>query len=342
MLDTSIDSEDMRQALRTLADETGFIELPDFVNLALYHPTLGYYRRDRQRVGRNPQADFYTASSFREAFAPALMEAALGLLEQAELDPTQTDWIEIGAEPQAALLASADSPFRSCQARHAGEDLTLLGQLVVFSNELFDAQAFRQLRFDGTRWLEYGIRFEDETLSWTPRPTVSQEASPYVRQLRPDPPAGYTLDLPTGSRQLAHRLLGQKWHGAFIAFDYGKTWRSLAEETPQGTARGYHSHHQDNDILLQPGQRDLTIHICWDHIEEALRQHGFDNLSLQSQEAFIVRRAPKLMQAAFDPSRPELDSLRGKLKELIHPALMGQKFQALSAIRPHCPKTQNP
>ena len=38
-----------------------------FMELALYHPTVGYYRRDQPRVGYDRGTDFFTAAASSEA-----------------------------------------------------------------------------------------------------------------------------------------------------------------------------------------------------------------------------------------------------------------------------------
>ena len=328
-----VTSPELLAALAVQADATGFIELPDFVETALYHPQHGYYRQERQRVGRNAQSDFYTSSSLRSAFSEIVVEAACTLLQSADFSPADTHWVEIGAEPDGSLLGEDPGPFKSVTAIGVGQTITLPAQALVFSNELFDAQSFRQLRFDGSQWNEYGIRLTDGIPAWAIRPELSPEAARALPQLPSQPSTGYTLDLPTGSRRLADSILQQEWTGAFIAFDYGKTWQALATDTPQGSARGYSRHQQKPDILEAPGSMDITHHICWDHLEQALAAHRFEQLSLQSQEAFIVRRAPQFLQKAFDPNLRALAPIRQKLKELMHPALMGQKFQSLTATR---------
>lgn len=321
------------EALHSLAGEDGFIELPDYVRTVLYHPQHGYYRQTRPRVGRARQTDFYTSVSLREAFREIVVEAACALLQETGLDPAATDWVELGAEPEQSLLGDEAHPFRNCLALGIGDAPTLSGELMVFSNELFDAQAFRQLRFEDGQWREYGARLRGNALSWARRSALSDEAESYRSHLPRNAPEGYRIDLPTGANALARELFAQSWSGAFIAFDYGKTWTRLARDTPQGTARAYRSHQQKPDILDAPASQDITHHICWDHLEAALSKAGFARLSLQSQESFIVRRAPRFLQKAFDPSRDALDPLRTQLKELTHPALMGQSFQALTATR---------
>ncbi|WP_309005339.1 SAM-dependent methyltransferase [Pelagicoccus sp. SDUM812005] len=329
-------SPEMLAALAAKAGPDGFIELPDFVETALYHPQHGYYCKQQERVGKSPHSDFYTSVSLKEAFAEIVVEATCSLLETAKLAPADTHWVELGAEPNGTLLDSQQSPFKSVRAIGIGQEIEIPSPAVVFSNELFDAQTFRQVRFDGERWIEYGVKLDGQNLSWAPRAQASEEASLYIEELPRDLPVGYTADLPTGARSLARFLLEKNWSGVFVAFDYGKTWHSISADTPQGSARAYYRHQQLPDILQAPGAIDITHHICWDHLENALQKASFRKLSLQSQEAFIVHRAPNFLQKAFDPTLPAFAPIRQKLKELMHPAMMGQKFQALSAIR--CPE----
>lgn len=326
-------SPEILSALAAQTTPEGFIELPDFIKTALYHPEHGYYCKKQQRVGRNAQSDFYTSISLKEAFADIIIEATSDLLEKAGLSPAETDWVEVGAEPGGTLLNEGQNPFKSVSTFGIGQEIEIPTQAIVFSNELFDAQPFRQVRWDGTNWVEFGVRQEAQAFSWTPRSHPSDQAAFYIKKLPTNLPTGYTVDLPTGSLSIAQALLEKDWTGVFLAFDYGKTWHSISQDTPQGSARSYYRHKQRPDILEAPGSIDITHHICWDHIEDALKSNSFQNISLQSQEAFIVRRAPGFLQKAFDPGLPALAPIRQKLKELMHPAMMGQKFQALSAVR---------
>ena len=42
----------------------GAISFARFMELAMYHPTAGYYTRDFKRVGRDEKADFFTSTTF--------------------------------------------------------------------------------------------------------------------------------------------------------------------------------------------------------------------------------------------------------------------------------------
>src|SRR5690606_32851750 len=112
----------------------------DFMELALYLPELGYYRRDRRRIGRTSDADFYTASSLGPVFGELVVGCRHTLLPP---DTNATGWtfVEIGTESGRSVLDGVTHPFRAPQSLSLGDPLDLTGdQLIVFSNELFDAQ----------------------------------------------------------------------------------------------------------------------------------------------------------------------------------------------------------
>lgn len=330
---TEIASQSIRQALEDASDSNRLIGFNQFIEIALYHPKFGYYRTSHERVGRSSNTDFFTASSLKRAFGPILIEASASLLKSAGFNPEKTDWVEIGAEPGSSLLDGVESPFNSTHTIRVNEPISLEGDLVVFSNELFDAQPFHSVVFREGTWLERFIEIGDSGLRIVEKPMTSSQIAPLVNTLPNPAPEGYIVDLPTGAKALMDTIMQQPWKGAFIAFDYGKTWRALTHDTPQGTARAYSQHQQKPNLLEAIGQQDLTCHLCWDWLETSLSQNRFQTIELESQESFVLKRAPEFLREIFESKSDIGDQTKGALRQLIHPSLMGQKFQSLSAVR---------
>lgn len=302
-----------------------------FMELAMYHPTAGYYTRDFRRVGRDRKADFYTATSFNPVFGE-LVVAAVGKL----LAPAQAPdfhFVEIGAEPGGGVLRDIPHPFASYRTIRLGEPLAIGGPAVVFSNELFDAQPFhRVVRRDGA-WRELGVALRDGRLAEVELPEFCAELAAARDRLPAAAPEGYHLDLPLRTRPLLDRIVAQPWRGLFLAFDYGRSWRELAEQMPAGTARTYFRQKMGDDLLNRPGQQDLTCHICWDWLEDGLAQSGFNEPVVESQESFFARHASAALAAMTAAEARGLSPRKRMLMHLLHPAHMGQKFQALHALR---------
>lgn len=294
--------------------------------LALYHPELGYYRRKRDRVGYGAGTDFYTASTSGPVFGELTAAAAVALL--AGRDPAGFHWVEIGAETDAGILAGVAHPFASACTLHVGEPIILQGPSIVVSNELFDAQPFRRVVRRAGGWQESGVRLEGDTLSAIDLgPVADPERWPV------DTPEGYRIDAPCAAAQLAGAIAAQPWSGLFIAFDYGKSWAELASDCPEGTARAYHRHTQSNDLLAQPGDQDLTCHVCWDWIAAELAERGFASPRTEAQEAFFVHHAAAYLESALRSDATRLTERKRSLMQLLHPAHLGRKFQVLHAWR---------
>jgi SAM-dependent MidA family methyltransferase len=292
-----------------------------FMALALYHPTVGYYRKNHRRVGYGRGTDFFTATTSGPVFGRLVAEACVGLL--GSRDPRDHTFVEIGAEPGESVLKDVPHPFGRVVTARLGDPIDLTGKFVVFSNELFDAQPCVRTVYRQGRWLEIAVQLVDDRLNEIELPTdLSGPAA-----------EGYHFDRPLAAADLATSIAAQPWQGLFVAFDYGKTLPELQAHTPAGTVRAYFQHEQSNDLLARPGDQDLTCHVCWDWISDALCRHGFARPTLDFQEAFFVRNAAPYLEATIAAEAGKLSPRKLALMQLLHPAQMGQKFQVLHALR---------
>jgi SAM-dependent MidA family methyltransferase len=320
-------------AFRRVAGAAGHLGFRDFMQLALYDPEVGYYRADRRRVGRDAGTDFYTASTSGAVFGELVAAAAATLL--GGRDPREFTFVEIGAEapapgrPAPGILEGVSHGFGAARAIPLGHAITLSGPSVVFANELFDAQPFERFVFRRGGWHRLGVAERDGRLAEV------ELAGPVATDFLPArAPEGYQVDAPLAATALLETIAVQPWTGLFLTCDYGRTLAELLTEYPAGTARAYHRHRQSNDLLAQPGEQDLTCHLCWDWLADALRRHGFTDPRVETQEAFFVRHAGAFLAQASATEASRLSQRKLALLQLIHPAHLGQKFQVLHALRP--------
>lgn len=318
-------SAEFLAVFRASAGAAGSLTFAQFMELALYHPTLGYYRRPAARVGYGAGTDFFTASTSGPVFGELVTAAVVELLQGD--DPRDFSFVEIGAEPGGGVLAGIAHPFGSTRIVQVGEPAGLAGRCIVFSNELFDAQPFRRFVFRGDAWLELGVALRDGAFSLIELPAAAPAALPSTA------PEGYVIDAPLAAATLAGQLAAQAWTGLFVALDYGKSWRELTEACPAGTARAYHRHTQSNDLLARPGEQDLTCHICWDWLTEALMNHGFTAPTVESQESFFIHHAANYIATTTAAEAARFSQKKLSLLQLLHPSHLGQKFQVLHARR---------
>lgn len=302
-----------------------------FMELAMYHPTAGYYTRDFRRVGRDRKADFYTATSFNPVFGELLVAAVGKLLAPAR--PADFHFVEIGAEPGGGVLRDIPHSFASYRTIRFGEPLAISGPVVVFSNELFDAQPFHRVVWRDGAWRELGVAFRDGKLVETELPEFCAELAAERERLPKTSTEGYHLDLPLRTMPLLDKIVALPWQGLFLALDYGRPWQVLAQEMPSGTARTYFRQKMGDDLLNRPGEQDLTCHICWDWLEDGLVRARFNEPMVESQESFFARHASEALAAMMAAEAKGLSPRKRMLMHLLHPAHMGQKFQALHALR---------
>jgi len=299
-----------------------------FVQLALYDPQVGYYRQDRVRVGYRRGTDFFTASTSGTIFGELISAACTTLLSSCPL--SSYTFVEVGAEPNTSVLQDVTHPFGQLRTVRLGEKIELSGNCVVFSNELFDAQPFRRFVRQKGQWIELGVELRDGKFHEVRLGEAPGELLTEVPLSLPD---GYTFDLSFAARELAATIAAQPWNGLFLAFDYGKSWRELIEATPAGTARAYFRHTQSNALLARPGEQDLTCHVCWDWLSDALESHAFKAPRVESQEAFFIHHAGDFIAATLAAEAARFSPRKLSLMQLLHPAHLGQKFQALHALR---------
>jgi len=302
-----------------------------YMELAMYHPTAGYYTRDFKRVGRDEKADFFTATTFSPVFGELVIAATAKLLESAVL--RDYTFVEVAAEPGAGILRDLPHPFAAYQTISYGQPFVFPAKSVVFSNELFDAQPFTRVVWRQGRWRELGVALHGRHLREVELPEFTPELAAWADRLPKTSEENYHIDLPLRTAPLLDRLTNPKWTGLFLAFDYGRHWPELAENMPAGSGRTYYRQKMGNDLLNRPGKQDITCHICWDWLEDGLVRAGFGEPMVESQEAFFMHHAADELAAITAAEAGSFSPRKRMLMQLLHPANMGQKFQALHALR---------
>ena len=76
-----------------------------------------------------------------------------------------------------------------------------------------------------------------------------------------------------------------------------------------------------------------TPHQAHHPFGDALRAEGFTSLALESQEAFFIRHAGDVIAPTITAEAARLSQRKLALMQLLHPSHLGQKFQALHAVR---------
>src|ERR1035438_6791244 len=155
--DVPADAEEQGQMEVTPAGEilaveigrAGPVSFSRFMEVALYHPQHGYYRRRRDPFGK--QGDFYTAEQLQPVFGLLMAARTRQLCRAAGVaaDPTV---VELGAG--RGEMADAFAPWRYIPIEIGEGKLPEHWSGVLFSNEFFDALPVEVVLFRGGEFRE--------------------------------------------------------------------------------------------------------------------------------------------------------------------------------------------
>ena len=313
------------EVLRAEAQQ-GLVPFVRCVELALYHPELGYYRANRERVGKTSGTDFTTAAVLGSMFGELIASAAETLVGNTR-DYTL---VEIGAEPGQKHFDTVRDRFSEIKTIRLADKIILPPKCILVANELLDAQPFNRFIFTNGKWCELGVRVDRSELTVEPLPEFSSAQAREFATPLPAATEGWIIDAPLAAETLCLEILKQPWQGALIFLDYGKSVAQCLESSPAGTARSYYRHQMSGDILTQLGSQDLTCHVLWDRITLVFNELGLKNVQLDRQEAFFVKYAGREMERIALSGSTDLTS---RLRALTHPAHFGAKFQVLHGCR---------
>ena len=309
------------------------IDYAQYIERALYTPKFGYYKQQKDRVGRSAECDFYTSESLGACFAQLVLTAAEDLLGPEKSQ--QACFVEIAAEPGNALVQHwPHHPFAKTQVIRQGEALQIEGPVVIFANEWLDALPSIVCYLAMGSGEKKGVFSPQKgQLQEVLLDAFSPAVSAVAHRLPKTAPEGYQLDWPLAAENALTELMACEWSGLFLCFDYGKSWQTLLQDCPEGTARTYQNHVQGNDLLASPGAQDITCDIIWDPLKSVLHSVCAREPVLESQEAFLVQRAQRAAESIVKASAGSFSEAKQSLMQLMHPAHMGQRFQVLWGLR---------
>jgi SAM-dependent MidA family methyltransferase len=314
----------MTPAAEILAAEiarSGPIAFPRFMELALYHPTHGYYRGDP--FGKS--GDFYTAEQIQPVFG-ILMAARTRQLHRAMGEPSDFTVVELGAGRREMAEAFAEWRYVPIDLDSGELPTNFCG--VVFSNEFFDALPVDVAVFRDGAFRQQRVAFQDDRFVWQECGELSAEAIDYLGTYFPAPQEGnwYEINLP--ALAWMDRIARALRAGYIFTVDYGYT-RAEAVRFPQGTLMGYRRHTALEDVLQEPGLRDITSHVNFSALEERGALHGMRTESFSTlAQVLLAAGEPDQFAAALGPGNDL--RRRMQLKTLLFG--MGETFRVLIQV----------
>jgi SAM-dependent MidA family methyltransferase len=250
-------------------ERDGPIPLRRFMEVALYHPQHGYYRRARDPFGKH--GDFFTAEQLQPVFG-ILAAARVRQLFRAMGEPSDFIVVELGAGRREMAEAFAEWNYTAVDLDRPDLPASMCG--VVFSNEFFDALPVDAASFERGAFREQRVGFRDGVFQWHAAGVVGEEADDYLRRYYPVPAEGRWYEVNRDGLRWMERIAAMLTKGYVLTIDYGFT-RAESVRFRAGTLMGYHRHTAHEDIFMDPGERDITAHVNFTALEERGAELGF-------------------------------------------------------------------
>jgi SAM-dependent MidA family methyltransferase len=310
-----------------LADEIrrdGPIPFHRFMEVALYHPRHGYYRRPRDPFGK--QGDFFTAEQLQPVFG-ILMAARIRELFRTMGEPDEFAVIELGAGRREMADAFAEWRYIPVDLDSPNSPDRVVG--VVFSNEFFDALPVDVATFEAGAFREQRVGWADGRFCWYAGGPISEEADRFLRAYYLPPGEGRWYEVNLAALHWMERIAAMLTKGYVLTIDYGFT-RAESVRFSVGTLMGYHRHTARDDIFTDPGERDITAHVNFTALERAgiasgLATERFETLAQALLAAGAADQFASALGGADDLRR------RMQLKTLLFG--MGETFRVLTQRR---------
>ncbi|WP_285768905.1 SAM-dependent methyltransferase [Peribacillus sp. SI8-4] len=292
------------------------ISYQDYMAAVLYAPQIGYYMRQKKKIGS--RGDFYTSGNVGDAFGRSLARWFVHLIKVCGVSP---HIVEMGAgdgklaydilvyiketEPliwdSLTYVLVETSPFhrRAQQDRigmfkqaslavEAEEWANMNG--IVFSNEFFDALPVHVIEKDGGSLAEVFVTMEGGRLLEVKEPLDNPDILTYLAERSVTLQDKQRYEIPLQMVQEYEKIASSIRSGVLLTIDYGytqKEWQESAHH--QGSLRGYYRHEMITDALMHPGDMDMTTHIHFDTLMDIGKKKGAAVSGLYQQHEFLLK-----------------------------------------------------
>jgi SAM-dependent MidA family methyltransferase len=351
---------ELRELIEEEVQRRGPIPFSRYMELCLYHPTLGYYSRHANQFGK--AGDFYTSSDVHAVFGRLLgrqfeeMWRALdsparvvikelgpgrGLFAQDVLDWSEKKFPEFYRALHYVLVEHSPAlreriketlkrRFESGKAAFGAVEERVDSPAIVFANEFFDAIPVEVISSKGCLRIETREgRFVESWLS------PSAEELEFLDRYSVHPEEGDRLEIPLQSQKLMSSAM-QFDRGFMVVVDYGYTREEQLAGRHRGTLKAIRQHSVSENPYEAPGEQDITADVNFTALAATAERSGLraEKLITQSQFLMGIGETNEFADAFEDCRVPqERAKVALQLKHLVTPAGMGESFHVLVASK---------
>jgi SAM-dependent MidA family methyltransferase len=345
------------ECIRAKIASQGRISFPEYLNLALYHPTLGYYARTDGQVGK--KGDFYTSVSVGPLFGQLLTRrfadwwegngkpSAWRILEIGahdgklaadilstlrEISPGAWESLEYAISEPLSVLRGAQRDRLTSLANN----LSLVDSLwkladsplpgIAFGNEILDALPFHLVEFVSGEWRETHVGIGMEDLLDLEQHKPSDSLAGDLASLGTNFPEGYRTEIRSNFAGFLESVSACLSDGHLIFIDYGFAAPEYYDtQRTIGTLRTFSRHKAAENPLERPGEIDITAHVDFTALARAAETLGYFPTKFSTQGSYLTHLAkPLILSGGFENPK-----IIAQFQSLTHPAHLGGKFHVI-------------
>ena len=352
----STGNTELQQIIRDEIRECGPISCERFIELALYHPRLGYYSQERLRIGR--RGDFITNVSVGKLFGEILADQ-IGELWEILGRPSEFTIVEAGAETGDLASDLLDRLSKSWPAVHlryviaepnqrkqeqqrerlTGDSIHWVNTLdeldpitgIILGNELLDAIPARIVELSENRWREVCVAVERDTFNFSLEPIKDSRLAARIDKIPLPLPQPYRTEVNLAAMGWIGDSAKTLRRGFVLLIDYGYSRSDYYSPLrAEGTLTAYRNQQRQETIFQGIGETDITAHVDFTAIAEAALKASCHLLGFTDQHHFMIGAGESRMRAfEEDADRKHRDRFLRAYRTLMHPEMMGLAFKYL-------------
>ncbi len=316
-------SDSVPHLLRAEIRSEGPISFERFMEVALYHPEAGYYRRLRDPFGTH--GDYFTAEQLQPVFG-ILCANAIRELREAMGNPGRFSAVELGAGRREMAPYLEEFGYTGVDI---GDSMPCPITGVVFANEFFDALPVHLAVRRGDRFREMLVGLKGDGFAFVEGDHVEGDLEIYLVRYHSKADEGAMIEVNLRALDWIRRLASMVERGYALIIDYGFTSAEWALRHQQGTLMSYRRHRASDDVLSAPGESDITAHVAWTPLQEASAGAGWTTAAFETLASFLLRAGEMDRFESAVSAMDEHEAMRRRLQLKTLLFGMGETFRVL-------------
>lgn len=313
-----------------------------FMELALYHPTEGYYCKEHSHFGK--QGDFFTNVQVGSLFSRLIASQFCQFAKKQNVDKWAI--VEMGAG-DGHFMREIISFFDEQQGKHVDFYLVERGRkrietvdpakakwvdtldevppysfAIVFSNELVDAFPVHRLQKKKGEIKEIFVTWDERTASFQEvlHDCSTSELADHAEEMVSLLAEEQTIEVNLEAKYWLKNVANWLKEGYLVTIDYGGSTEDLLFR-PTGTMRYFQKHRLLDHSYDKVGEVDMTASVDFTKLQSWGKELGLQTMFFGPQLKFLLNTdLSKMLNTVQDMKA---------FKQLVHPDGMGESFQVL-------------